>query len=327
MRAFVPGAQFTLWSPEKAEHRKKKGKPYNGSGTIVFRAAGFQRSYSFMDFLKAGLPIECMVSIDFTGSNLPPVQSNSLHYIPPGTPLKIDPITTPPEKLTPVNGYEAAILSVGAVLQPYDSDGIMASYAFGARLPPNWQVSHCFPLDEHAKGVAGVFSAYRNSVMNVQFYGPTIFAQTIRTLCAKASADLSKYYILLILTDGEISDMDETVEALVDASALPISVIIVGIGSESFANMRILDGDEHRLTGRSGRSVQRDVVQFVPFRDFQSRPLHLLAEAVCAELPQQVLQYAKVNNITPDAVAAYQQRMSKAASAPASSQLPPPPPY
>jgi hypothetical protein len=39
---------------------------------------------------------------------------------------------------------------------------------------------------------------------------------------------------MLILTDGEIHDMDKTKELLVQASQLPLSVIIVGVGNEKF---------------------------------------------------------------------------------------------
>jgi hypothetical protein len=39
---------------------------------------------------------------------------------------------------------------------------------------------------------------------------------------------------MLIMTDGEIHDMDKTKELLVQASQLPLSVIIVGVGKEKF---------------------------------------------------------------------------------------------
>ena len=48
---------------------------------------------------------------------------------------------------------------------------------------------------------------------------------------------------MLILTDGEIHDMEKTKETLIDLSLLPISLIIVGIGNADFTNMEILDGD------------------------------------------------------------------------------------
>jgi hypothetical protein len=42
--------------------------------------------------------------------------------------------------------------------------------------------------------------------------------------------------VLLILTDGVINDMDATIAALVHASTQPLSIIIVGVGSENFAS-------------------------------------------------------------------------------------------
>jgi len=54
------------------------------------------------------------------------------------------------------------------------------------------------------------------------------------------------YYILLILTDGEIHDMRETIDKIVEASHLPLSVIIIGIGEDEkkFSNMVYLDCDD-----------------------------------------------------------------------------------
>lgn len=45
------------------------------------------------------------------------------------------------------------------------------------------------------------------------------------------------YFVLLILTDGEIHDMEPTKTSIVQASHLPLSIIIIGIGNEDFVNM------------------------------------------------------------------------------------------
>ena len=57
---------------------------------------------------------------------------------------------------------------------------------------------------------------------------------------------VQNYYILLILTDGEITDMAHTKKAVIRASHLPMSIIIVGVGGCSFGNMVELDGDDGR---------------------------------------------------------------------------------
>ena len=45
------------------------------------------------------------------------------------------------------------------------------------------------------------------------------------------------YYVLLILTDGEIHDMEATKSSIVSACHLPLSIIIIGVGNENFENM------------------------------------------------------------------------------------------
>ena len=70
----------------------------------------------------------------------------------------------------------------------------------------------------------------------------------------------------MILTDGEIHDMDQTVDKIIQAANLPLSIIIVGVGTADFSNMGTLDGD-NGLYGSNGAKAQRDIVQFVPFRD------------------------------------------------------------
>ena len=79
----------------------------------------------------------------------------------------------------------------------------------------------------------------------------------------------NKYMILLIITDGAIHDMDETIRLLVNGSNLPLSVLIVGVGNDDFSNMEVcmkveqnneqkLDGDEERLSS-NGVFASRDV--------------------------------------------------------------------
>ena len=63
--------------------------------------------------------------------------------------------------------------------------------------------------------------------------------------------------------------MDNTRQAIVYASQLPMSIIIVGVGQADFSDMIMLDGDDGVLKDASGRPATRDIVQFVPFRDFK----------------------------------------------------------
>ncbi|CAL4147494.1 unnamed protein product, partial [Meganyctiphanes norvegica] len=153
-----------------------------------------------------------------------------------------------------------------------------------------------------------VLDAYYASLSRVQLYGPTNFAPIINHVARFAASNRQgdKYFILLILTDGIITDMQMTKEAIVNASQLPLSIIIVGVGNAEFDAMEELDGDKVRLSS-NGRYAARDIVQFVPYCDFlkggidQHTARLKLAREVLAEIPEQFVSYMKVNNIVPQA--------------------------
>lgn len=149
-------------------------------------------------------------------------------------------------------------------------------------------------------GVQGILDVYNFAVNKVRFSGPTIFRNLIQKAAEFAKRDKdTNYYILLILTDGEICDMEDTIDEIVQASTLPLSIIIVGIGEETFEKMVILDADENPLVSRSGVRMSRDIVQFVPFKDFKNVEATRLAEEVLQEVPQQIVSYMNAYKIKP----------------------------
>lgn len=61
--------------------------------------------------------------------------------------------------------------------------------------------------------------------------------------------------------------MPLTKDLIVEASELPMSIIIIGIGDGPFGNMIELDADEVPIVSSSGVVMKRDIVQFVPFNE------------------------------------------------------------
>jgi copine 5/8/9 len=64
---------------------------------------------------------------------------------------------------------------------------------------------------------------------------------------AEVSAYNQSYNILLIITDGVISDMPKTIDEIVRGSELPLSIVIVGVGDADFDSMETLDADTNPL--------------------------------------------------------------------------------
>merc|ERR1712154_38106 len=111
-------------------------------------------------------------------------------------------------------------------------------------------------------------------IQKVQLYGPTYFNEIIQTAASSAASmhndneTEQNYVILLIITDGIINDMKQTIDAVVGATELPLSIIIVGVGDADFSAMDKLDADDEPLRSSQGQVMKRDIVQFVPFNDF-----------------------------------------------------------
>ncbi|CAA7026912.1 unnamed protein product [Microthlaspi erraticum] len=249
--------------------------------------------HTFLEYLASGFELNFMVAIDFTASNGNPRLPDSLHYIDPTGRLN--------------NAYQRAIVEVGEVLQFYDSDKRFPAWGFGAR-PIDIPVSHCFNLNGSSTycevdGIQGIMNAYNGALFNVSFAGPTLFGPVINAAATIASESLAqnarRYYVLLIITDGVITDLQETKDSLVNASDLPLSILIVGVGGADYKEMEVLDGDKgERLESSSGRVASRDIVQFVALRDMQYGEVSVV-EALLAELPSQFLAYMRNRNITP----------------------------
>ncbi|KAJ6374613.1 hypothetical protein OIU78_030166 [Salix suchowensis] len=215
---------------------------------------------TFLDYLAGGCELNFMVAVDFTASNGNSRLPDSLHYLDPSGRL---------------NAYQRTIIEVGEVLKFYDSEKRFPAWGFGAR-PIDGPVSHCFNLNgsnNHCEvdGIQGIMTAYTSALYNVSLAGPTLFGPVISNAALIASQSLAnggkKYFVLLIITDGVVTDLQETIDALVKASDLPLSILIVGVGGADFKEMEIFDADKgERLETSSGRIASRDIVQFIPFQ-------------------------------------------------------------
>jgi len=171
--------------------KKKQALTDKSSGQIVIAESAVAHNFTFLDYVRGGLEVSLIVSVDFTASNGNPASPQSLHFMSPYQ-----------------NCYEQVISSVGEILAAYDADGMFPAFGFGGMI--NGRVSHCFalngdPQNSEVRGVSGILTAYRNALSQVPLHGPTLFAPTIATAHAYAtqSAQLQsskKYYVLLIIT-------------------------------------------------------------------------------------------------------------------------------
>ena len=265
---------------------------------VVLHSILVQRIDSFLDYIAGGLEMSLFIALDFTKSNKDPTVPGSLHSFndPDGNP----------------NDYVRAIHSVVDILQHYDSDKKVPVYGFGARLPPLFShCSHCFAcngdyFNPEVTGTDEIIRVYREAVSAVALHGPTNFHEIVRLVADVAAPyadpDVGKqnYSVLLILTDGVITDMKQTVNEVVRAADFPMSIVVVGIGEEDFGLMKMLDADDQKLYSTDERRfAARDIVQFVQFNKFKDGPMDKLAAETLAEIPREVVAFFKDKGILP----------------------------
>ena len=95
------------------------------------------------------------------------------------------------------------------------------------------------------------------------------------------------------MTDGAVTDLEETKEAIRKASPSPLSIVIVGIGDADFSQMQILVDLQANDGGRN-----RDTVQFVEFNKYRYDQ-KALAKETLAKIPHQVVRYFYGNGVMP----------------------------
>ena len=239
-------------------------------------------SASFADYVAGGCELNVGVAIDFTGSNGDPRKPGTLHHLGGGA----------------MNDYQKAISAIVGVLAKYDSDQMYPVWGFGAKY--GGVVRHCFqcgPTGE-AHGVQGILDAYKQTFKSgLIMSGPTVFTEVLQTAAAKAQSHQEaakaqgkqSYTILLILTDGAVTDPAATAEVLRQCSEAPMSVVIVGIGNADFSTMQFLD---------DANAGDKDIAQFVSFNQHSRSSVELSSETL-NEIPKQLTRYFQRKGISP----------------------------
>ena len=250
------------------------------------------QNFSFLDYIRAGVKTTLSIAIDFTRANGNPFEYGSLHSLSGNKP----------------NDYYRAIETCGNIFGTYDLYKNFLVYGFGAKInsSSNQKPSMCFNLNfldnPGIQFIEKVLEKYKECIgqNKITFSGPALFTPLINQVVSRIDKrNLFEYHILTILTSGSIGDLQQTIDALVEASSLPLSVIIIGIGNNDFSKMEILDGDDIPLISTTGKIRMRDLVQFVPFSKYQNDEKKLKMEFL-AEIPRQIVEYYQYKKYNPN---------------------------
>ncbi|XP_024975121.1 E3 ubiquitin-protein ligase RGLG2-like [Cynara cardunculus var. scolymus] len=233
-----------------------------------------------------------IVGIDFTKSNewtgSRSFHRKSLHHI--GDSL---------------NPYEQAISIIGKTLAAFDEDNLIPCYGFGDASTHDQDVFSFYPEDRFCNGFEDVMSRYREIVPRLKLSGPTSFAPVIEQAMTIVEQSGGQYHVLLIIADGQVTrsvdteygqlspQEQNTVDAIVEASKLPLSIVLVGVGDGPWDMMKEFDDN---IPDRDF-----DNFQFVNFTEIMSKNMPLIrketefALSALMEIPSQYKATIELN--------------------------------
>jgi len=85
-----------------------------------------------------------------------------------------------------------------------------------------------------------VLQVYNEVVRRVALSGPSSLAPIVRK-AVDIVHQTGKYHILVVITDGQITQESETIKAVIEASAVPLSIIAVGVGDGPWSILERFD--------------------------------------------------------------------------------------
>jgi len=90
-----------------------------------------------------------------------------------------------------------------------------------------------------------VLEMYSDVVRRVSLSGPSNLAPIINK-AVDIVRQTRKYHILVIITDGQITEESSTVDAIVNASNIPLSIVAVGVGDGPWNTLQKFDASLSR---------------------------------------------------------------------------------
>ncbi|KAK2948145.1 putative E3 ubiquitin-protein ligase RGLG4 [Blattamonas nauphoetae] len=141
--------------------------------------------------------------------------------------------------VTIVNPYMEVIQILGETLEPFDDDHIIPTFGFGDVYTTDKSVFPFFP-DKEPHGFQEVLERYKQITPGINMSGPTNFAPLIDKAVEIVKATKS-YHILVIVTDGQVTNEKDTIRAIVNASNYALSIICIGVGDGPWDEMKKFD--------------------------------------------------------------------------------------
>ncbi|KAN0044856.1 hypothetical protein ACTA71_006382 [Dictyostelium dimigraforme] len=276
---------------------KKASKKGQHSGIFKCYKFNIENKSTLQEYIVGGCDISLTFAIDCSSSNGELPDSKSLHANVLSGSMSL---------------YTEAILDIGGPIKQLSNKGITA-LGFGAICPGESIISHCFPIsldnDQFEKDDQyEINNDIDDNMAKLKMSEPTNFSDIIQysmkqSTIEEIDQDNQKYSILVIFTDGLVSDIDETIKNVTISSSLPLSIIIIQIGKGSpstWIKMEKLKDyyiNKERLYQLNVNKPTRNILHCIHFAEYI--PNQLFEKDIYDKIQNQLVEYFLFNKIKP----------------------------
>jgi len=259
--------------------------PKTKTGEVIVKVAKKLIKPSIVDFLTSEDRFAFVLGVDFSVFNRSPYNLRNLH--------EIDKFGSSP--------YLKALTEVSKIMWGQDTDGKIPCFGFGGRpcFPDYTRDKHdsIIPLsgNKHKMSILSpehLIDAYKNARTYIDPMENVNWIDLLKLVRDWATRDQKDklYYVLVIITAGQVEDLQTTIDLLVEIAHLPISIVLVGVGNHDFSAMEKLDGDKKWLRNSKKKLTKRDIVNFVDFEECAHDPEKLM-KRILEEFPEQFMSF------------------------------------
>ncbi len=182
----------------------------------------------------------------------------------------------------------ATILRIATRFFKLDNNGNFPMHYFGSVEAIN--TGGITPA-QYCRSGKSLYNMYKDTIGSQTLSGPTTFVPLIRE-AMNAVRTSKRFHVLMIITDGAVSDVQEHYDILVEASNYPLGIVCIGVGDGPWDQMDKFDNEKPK-------NCKFDNFQFVSYNQIIKKEVDDKMEAefffrAFMEVPKQYKAVKKI---------------------------------
>lgn len=258
-------------------------------GEMQVLRASLKEQHTFLQYLCGGCELNILFAVD-CGAAIDHSDGNSATHFVHGKWM---------------NHYQAAIDKIGSIMESYSRSVPFSMKGYNATADID-QTENFFAMGAEILGKDGLLKTYEKYLLRgnrfMQRSDESILAPLItETIFESIQATKLQhcYSILFVFTSGHVSDLQETVNALLRAATdAPLSVVFIGCEEYDLEGLKGYYSKTKVQRSISGIRLSRDNTSFASFKECGGDPIQVATDAL-KDLPEQIVQRFFQEGINP----------------------------